>query len=83
MVNLKKSQQKLRSALIGCAVFSLAFSGIGCDRGAPATSATTGNSSDAKIAADRIAEAESLWEGREDLQKARVCVASLRQARTA
>lgn len=83
MVNLKKSQQKLRSLLIGCAVFSVAFSGFGCDRGVPATGAPMGNSSDAKMAADRIAEAESLWEGREDLQKARVCVASLRQARTA
>ena len=83
MVNLKKSQQKLRSALIGCAVFSIAFSGIGCDRSTPATGAPAGGSSDAKMAADRIAEAESLWEGREDLQKARVCVASLRQARTA
>ena len=83
MVNLKKSQQKLRSALIGCAVFSIAFSGIGCDRSAPATGVAVGGGSDAKMAADRIAEAESLWEGREDLQKARVCVASLRQARTA
>ncbi|HEU4769702.1 MAG TPA: TRAP transporter TatT component family protein [Pyrinomonadaceae bacterium] len=40
-------------------------------------------STDAKMAADRIAEADSLWDGREDLQKARVAVASLRQARTA
>ena len=38
---------------------------------------------DAKMAAERIAEAETLYEGREDLQKARVAVASLRQARTA
>jgi len=83
MVNLKKSQQKLRSALIGCAVFSIAFSGFGCDSSAPATGASLNGGSDAKMAASRIAEAESLWEGRDDLQKARVAVASLRQARTA
>jgi tetratricopeptide (TPR) repeat protein len=84
MVNLKKSQQKLRSALIGCAVFSIAFSGLSCDRGAPETASVSGRGgSDTKIAANRIAEAEQLWEGREDLTKARVAVAALRQARTA
>jgi tetratricopeptide (TPR) repeat protein len=82
MVNLKKSQQKLRFGLIGCAVFSIAFTGISCDRGAETTTSLTG-SSDAKMAADRIAEAETLWEGREDIKKARVAVAALRQARTA
>ena len=80
MKNLKKSQQKLRSAVLGFAVFSIAFSGFGCDRGAPEASLTGAN--DAKMAADRIAEAESLWEGREDMAKARVAVAALRQART-
>lgn len=83
MVNLKKSQQKLRFVLIGCAFFSIAFSGFACDNGAPETGATMGGGNDAKMAADRIAEAEPLWEGRADLQKARVCVAALRQARTA
>lgn len=83
MVNLKKSQQKLRSALIGCAVFTIAFSGFACDKGAPESGANLSGGSDAKIAADRIAESEQLWQGREDLQKARVCVAALRQARTA
>jgi tetratricopeptide (TPR) repeat protein len=39
--------------------------------------------SDAAMAAKSVAEADSLWEGREDLQKARVAVAALRQARTA
>lgn len=83
MVNLKKSQQKLRSVLIGCAVFTIVFTGISCGRGgADATTSLTGGS-DAKMAADRIAEAEPLWEGREDIKKARVAVAALRQARTA
>jgi tetratricopeptide (TPR) repeat protein len=83
MVNLKKSQQKLRSAVVGCAVFSIAFSGLACDRGGPETSTSLSGGSDAAMAANRIAEAESLWEGREDLQKARVAVAALRQAQTA
>lgn len=84
MVNLKKSQQKLRSALIGCAAFSIVFSGLSCDRGTPQTATSLGGSgSDTKIATNRIAEADQLWEGREDLTKARVAVAALRQARTA
>ena len=83
MVNLKKSQQKLRSAIVGCAVFSMVFSGFACDRGAPETTTSLTGGSDAAMAANRIAEADSLWEGREDLQKARVAVAALRQARTA
>lgn len=83
MGNLKKSQQKLRSIVIGCTVFTIAFTGFACDKGSPETTASLTGGSDAKIAADRIAEAEPLWEGREDLQKARVAVAALRQARTA
>lgn len=83
MGNLKKSQQKLRSALIGCAFFSIAFSSFACDSAPPNSGASAGGGNDAKMAADRIAEAESLWEGRDDLQKARVCVSALRQARTA
>jgi tetratricopeptide (TPR) repeat protein len=83
MGNLKKSQQKLRFGFIGCAVFSVALIGISCDRGGPETSTSLTGSTDAKMAADRIAEAEALWEKREDLARARVAVAALRQARTA
>lgn len=82
MVNLKKSQQKLRSAIVGCAVFSIVFSGLACDR-TPETSTSLGGGNDAALAAKGIAEADTLWEGREDLQKARVTVSTLRQARTA
>ena len=82
-MNLKKSQQKLRSALIGCAVFSIAFIALSCDRSGSETTTSLTGGTDAKMAADRIAEAEALWEGREDLAKARVAVAALRQARTA
>jgi tetratricopeptide (TPR) repeat protein len=83
MVNLKKSQQKLRSVVVGCAVFSIAFTGLACDRGGPETSASLSGGNDAAMAAKSIAEAEPLWAGREDLQKARVAVAALRQAHTA
>ena len=83
MVNLKKSQQKLRSALIGCAVFSVVFAGISCDRGGSETTTSLAGGNDAKVAADRMAEAEPLRDGREDLTKARSAVAALRQARTA
>jgi len=82
MVNLKKSQQKLRSAIVGCAVFSIAFGGMACNRDAQKSTSLSGGN-DAAMAAKSIAEADSLWEGREDLQKARVAVAALRQATTA
>ena len=82
MKNPKKSHQKLRSVLIGYAVFSVAFYGFGCGRGPEATTSLSGGS-DPQVAANHIAEAEPLWEAREDLNKARVAVATLRQARTA
>lgn len=83
MVNLKKSQQKLRSVVVGCAVFSIAFTGLACDRGGPDTSTSLSGGNDAALAAKSVAESDALWAGREDLQKARVAVAALRQARTA
>jgi tetratricopeptide (TPR) repeat protein len=83
MKNLRKSQQKLRSIVVGCAVFSIAFTGLACDRGASGTGPSAGAGNDAAMAAKSLAEAESLWAGREDLQKARNAVAALRQARTA
>ena len=87
MVNLKKSQQKSRSArartIVGCAVFSIAFSGLACNRGGSEPTTSLSGGSDAAMAANSIAEADSLWEGRDDLQKARVAVSALRQARTA
>lgn len=64
-----------------CATVLLALI-AGCNR-APSEPALTVYDADAKMAAERIAEAETLYEGREDLSKARVAVAALRQARTA
>lgn len=82
MINLRKNQEKLVSALVTFAAFSVVLTGVACDSGASEGGPGIDNG-DAKMAAARIAEADSLYEGREDLQKARVCVASLRQARTA
>src|SRR5215213_7227577 len=54
----------------------------GCDHSAPPTDLTASNG-DAKVATERIAEADKLYEEREDLSKARVAVAALRQAQIA
>ena len=82
MEKLNKSGQKRRfgAGILGCV--ALAFVGISCHQAAtPNRLASDGT--DAKAAAARIAEAETLYTGREDLNKARVAVAALRQARTA
>ncbi len=83
MINVNKNEQKLRIIMLSFTVFSIAFNGVGCNRGGSDTAASLTTGNDAAMAANRIAEAESLWEGREDLQKARVAVSTLRQARTA
>src|SRR5437868_10307655 len=64
------------------AIGILIFVPLACSR--KASDNTPGvDTGDAKAAADRIAEADVLYEQREDLIKARVAVAVLRQARTA
>jgi tetratricopeptide (TPR) repeat protein len=79
---LRKNREKLRSVMIVSTTISLVFAGLACHGSAPADRMAI-DRGDAKAAADRLAEAETLYEGREDLNKARVCVAALRQARTA
>ncbi|HEY2961067.1 MAG TPA: hypothetical protein VGJ37_01540, partial [Pyrinomonadaceae bacterium] len=82
MGNLRKNHEKLRSMMLVSATVSLVFAGVSCHRsGTPNQMAV--ESSDAKAASDRLAEAEALYEGREDLNKARSAVAALRQGRTA
>jgi tetratricopeptide (TPR) repeat protein len=81
MGNLRKNQEKLRLLLMISATVSVSFVGFACHNGP--SSDIMMSSSDPKAAADRVAEAEALYEGREDLNKARVAVASLRQARVA
>ena len=82
MINLRKNHEKLVSVLVTFAAFSVVLTGVACEQGAPEGGPKIDHG-DAKLAAERIAASDILYEGREDLQKARVSVASLRQARTA
>jgi tetratricopeptide (TPR) repeat protein len=65
------------------ATVSLVFAGVACQDKTATPSPSAAASSDAKAASDRLAEAEKLYEGREDMGKARAAVAALRQAQTA
>ena len=82
MRKLRKNQEKLRSALVASALISVVLAGIACNNGGRESVPSTG-SSDAKAAADKIAEAEPLYEGRDDMIKARMAVTVLRQAHAA
>ena len=82
MINLRKNRETWRSALVASALFSVVLGGVACNRGASESPASTGGS-DAKMAADKIAEAEPLYDGREDMTKARLAVTALRQAHAA
>jgi tetratricopeptide (TPR) repeat protein len=79
MGNLRKNQEKLRLLIVLSAAVSVSFLGVACHN----TPEVMISSTDAKAAADRVAEADALFEGREDMSKARVAVAALRQARVA
>ena len=73
---------KLRFVVLSASVIGCLFSTVGCRKEAsPPQNAV--DSGDEKIAAAKIAEADRLYEGREDMAKARVAVATLRQAVTA
>ena len=79
MINLRKSGETVLLVVLATA---LVTGGFACNRGASDTAPKI-DTGDAKAAGDRIAEADALYDGREDLNKARVAVAALRQARTA
>jgi tetratricopeptide (TPR) repeat protein len=79
MIKPKKNAEKFVIVMCATALFLLV---AGCNR-TRSESGLRVYEGDAKIAAEKIAEAETLYEGREDLTKARVAVAALRQARTA
>src|SRR5215218_4953220 len=81
MINLRKNREMLRSALIASALFSVVLGVAACNGGSDSPASTGG--SDAKMAANKLAEAESLYEGREDMTRARTAVTSLRQAHAA
>jgi tetratricopeptide (TPR) repeat protein len=82
MINLRKKREMLRSALVASALISMVLGGMACNNSAPETVSSTG-SADAKAAAAQIAEAEPLYEGRDDMTKARTAVTILRQAHAA
>lgn len=82
MINLRKNREIWRSILVASVLFSVILGGIACDRGASESPANTGGA-DAKMASDKIAEAEPLYDGREDMTKARTAVTALRQAHAA
>jgi tetratricopeptide (TPR) repeat protein len=78
-----KFSRKTRENLAISVVAAVTISGlVSCNRGA-SQNASSIDTGDAKAAAERIAEADALYDQREDLNKARVAVAALRQARTA
>jgi len=82
MGKLRKHQEKLRLMMLVSTTVSLVLAGVGCHRSATPNQLAA-ESTDAKAASDRLAEAETLYQGREDLNKARAAVAALRQAQTA
>lgn len=82
MRNLRENHERWRSVIVASALISTALCGFGCDNGG-STGAPRVDTGDAVASAARIAEAETLYDGREDMQKARVAVAALRQARLA
>ena len=60
----------------------MVFGAVACNNRASETPASTGGA-DAKMATDKLAEAEPLYDGREDMTKARTAVTALRQAHAA
>jgi len=82
MINLRKNREILRSALFTSALVSVVFGALACNNRASESPASTGGS-DAKMATDKVAEAEPLYEGREDMTKARLAVTTLRQGHAA
>jgi tetratricopeptide (TPR) repeat protein len=79
MKKLRKNCEIVRSAVVASTLLSVALTGVSCNRGATENPSTTG-AANPKVAADKIAEAETLYEGREDMTKARQAVTALRQA---
>src|SRR6185369_510109 len=82
MINLRKNREIWRSAVVASALLSAVLGGVSCHRGASDSPASTGGA-DAKMAAEKLAEAEPLYDGREDMTKARLAVTALRQAHAA
>ena len=82
MINLRKNREMLRSAMVTSALISMVLGGLACNRGGAENPSSTG-SADTKMANEKVVEAEPLYEGREDMNKARLAVTTLRQAHAA
>src|ERR1051325_4830911 len=82
MINLRKNREMLRSAMVTSALISMVLGGLACNRGGAENPSSTGRA-DTKMANEKVAEAEPLYEGREDMNKARLAVTTLRQAHAA
>src|SRR5258705_2871981 len=82
MRDLMKTPIKPQMFILFSALFIVALIGSSCQKTAPAHESSV-DLGDEKIAAEKIAEAERLYEGRDDMARARVAVAALRQARAA
>ena len=82
MVRVTKNFGKLNSQGVVWLIVLMAMAGSSCQTGPSASDAAI-DSGDEKVAAAKIAEAEPMYSGREDLSKVRKAVALLREARTA
>ena len=82
-MKLRKTPVNLQVGLTSAAVIlSLAAGQIGCRRAAT-TSEKQIDTGDENVAKQKLAEGDTLYEGRTDMAKARVAVAALRQAQVA
>jgi tetratricopeptide (TPR) repeat protein len=79
---MRKSEENIRLILVATALTSAVFGLTACQKTTPAHEARI-DKGDEKMAADRVVEADRLYDAREDIIRARVAVAALRQARTA
>jgi Tfp pilus assembly protein PilF len=82
MARVQDSSAKATIVAIVSSILVGAFLLVGCHKDAPIAPNTV-DAGDEKIATAKIAEAEPLYQAREDMPKARVAVATLRQAVTA
>ena len=76
---LLKSSVKMRIMLVTSGLIATSFCQIACEK-APPMAVGTVDSGDEKIATAKIVEGDQLYEGRQDMAKARVAVSALRQA---
>jgi len=82
MVKMQNSSVKMRTLGLMAAVLTLVFVATSCHKDAPVAPNAV-DAGDEKAATEKIAEADKLYEARDDIQRARVAVATLRQAVTA